>query len=519
MFSPDVVTVPGPRMLAVWLGLLCWGVGLAANTPATAPAPLAAAVVLPVPEEAAQRQALATLHDTFAADYLKTNPAGQAALAQQMLALAGQTQDDAAARYMLLVEARRLALATGDVPCAMDAAGQIIAGFAVDRGSWWNGTLEELSKRNGLELAEAKLLCRAWYTAGTAAFAAEDYRTLNRCIQQATAVASRSRDADLLAGTQAKFHRWQQVVVAYGLDKEALARLKQDPTDAKASTSIGRFYGFYRGDWDKGLPLLAQGDDGALRDLARRDLQPHADSAAQVQMGDAWWDYAGKQENPLAGWIRERASYWYEKALPSLGGLTAVRVQGRINQAAPQSKAIDLLSLLNEAQWQKSGWKKTAEGWVSPDKNPELVFPYVPPDEYDFRVEFTSASDSPFVMQALVFGQRAFHWVIGNYATLTCGLDPVGGKGYLDNVTTTKKVASLKAGQPHTSLVRIRDKSITVLVDGKVVEDFATDYADVGSQAGNQGRLGFFIQGSGTNRLSVAEITEVSGKGMVVKEP
>lgn len=487
------------------------------DKPATAPA---AEVVLPVPDEAAQRRALASIRQTLAADYLKTNPAGQAVLAQKLLSLGLKTQDDAAAQYMLLVEARRLALAAGDVPDALDAVEQIIHGFVVDRASWRNGTLEELSKNNGLKPGDAKVVCRLWYTAGEEAFAEEDYHTLNHCIQQAIFVANRSRDGDLQAATQAKVRRWQQVMVAYDLNKDAMARLRQDPADAKAGTIIGRFYCFYRGDWAKGLPLLAQGEDAGWRELARQDLQPHPDSAGQVQMGDAWWDAALKQENPLGTWIRQRAVYWYEKALPALSGLTAARVQGRINQAS-WTTAIDLLAMLNETKLQKSGWKKTAEGWVTDTNDNPLVFPYQPPEEYDYRIEFSSATDGAMVAQGLVFGERGFEWRIGDCGGSNCGINQVDGKNDYEvtNPTGTRKVAPLKADQPHTSLVRIRDKGITVVLDGKVVLDYATDYANVGQKVGNQGRLSFTIRGTGIKTLSAAEVTEITGKGTVIAEP
>jgi len=472
-----------------------------------------------VPDEAAQRQALAGVHTAFAADYLKTNPTGQSALAQKMLALAIQTKDDPAARYMLLMESRRLATAAGDVPTALDAVEQIIGRFFVDRASLRSGTLDELSQKNGLKPSDIKLLCHVWYTAGAEAFAAEDYHALNRCIQRGNSVAGHSHDADLIADTQAKLRRWQQVIVAYELDKEALAILRQDPLDAKASTIVGRFYCFYRGEWERGLPLLAQCGDAALHDLARQDLQSRADSAAQVQMGDAWWDYSVKQDPGLAPWIKDRAIFWYEKALPSLSGITALRVKTRISQAS-RTKSIDLLAMLSEAKMQKNGWKKVAQGWAIEEDDRQLAFPYVPPTEYDYRIEFTSTADGPLVAQGLAFGERGFEWRMGDSGGAVCGINVINGKCDYEkeNPTGSRNVPPLKAGQPHTSLVRIREKGITVLVDGKAALEFATDYANVGQKAADQGRLTFSIRATGTKTLIAAEVIEISGKGMVISE-
>ena len=48
--------------------------------------------------------------------------------------------------------------------------------------------------------------------------------------------------------------------------REACAALQQDPEEpAGESCSVGRYLCFSKGDWEKGLPLLARGSDETLK--------------------------------------------------------------------------------------------------------------------------------------------------------------------------------------------------------------------------------------------------------------
>ena len=58
--------------------------------------------------------------------------------------------------------------------------------------------------------------------------------------------------------------------------------------DADANLTAGKYYSLQKGDWDKGLPLLAKGNDNLLKQLASTDLTRPGEAAAQVAMGEAW---------------------------------------------------------------------------------------------------------------------------------------------------------------------------------------------------------------------------------------
>jgi len=75
--------------------------------------------------------------------------------------------------------------------------------------------------------------------------------------------------------------------------------------------------------------------------------------AGQVAVGDLWWDFATKTiEKDDKGNYFSRARYWYEMALPTLSGLSKVKLEKRIETAnaapsAPSTPAANIGSLKN----------------------------------------------------------------------------------------------------------------------------------------------------------------------------
>ena len=117
---------------------------------------------------------------------------------------------------------------------------------------------------------------------------------------------------------------------AYADTQEATATLKEKPDDPEANLALGKYRCFNRGDWDKGLPMLAKGDDGKLKALAEKDIAGAASAKEQAKLADAWWNVS-----------RGRAIYWYEQALPGLAGLEKDRVEKRIGEAGVGNVADD----------------------------------------------------------------------------------------------------------------------------------------------------------------------------------
>jgi hypothetical protein len=136
---------------------------------------------------------------------------------------------------------------------------------------------------------------------------------------------------DQRAEVHQRCEAWQAV-------QDAVARLETDPGDAEANGLVGRWYCLEKADWDKGLPHLARCDDRELATLARRELEsPPGTWSKQVELGDAWWDLAGKAEGQAKNRLRARARHWYRRARPQV---TEMLVASKLdNRLEPLSNA------------------------------------------------------------------------------------------------------------------------------------------------------------------------------------
>lgn len=123
----------------------------------------------------------------------------------------------------------------------------------------------------------------------------------------------------------------------------ALLELKKSPDDPAANLTAGEYFCLVKGDWMIGAPMLAKGSDNKMKALALLDLAATRAAAsggtaghdAEVA-GDAWWDSATHEAT--SAWKtaqHDRATYWYQKALPDAGGLVKIRIQKRL-KATPE---------------------------------------------------------------------------------------------------------------------------------------------------------------------------------------
>jgi hypothetical protein len=117
--------------------------------------------------------------------------------------------------------------------------------------------------------------------------------------------------------------------------KPSLDALKEKPDDPEANLAVGKWYCLSKGDWDKGLPMLAKGSEAPWADLARRDVAAPTEAKAQLELADAWWEMSQKSSSVVKPAIESRAAHWYEEALPKLAGLDKTRVEKRLDSLAP----------------------------------------------------------------------------------------------------------------------------------------------------------------------------------------
>lgn len=293
----------------------------------------------PVPDATSQQAALVLIKQVFEVEYAKaTKPEDKRALAEKLLAQVAKTPDDAAARYVLACEGRDLAIELTDLPLIERAAEMLGAEFDLDHHQMLAEIYQKLASKSraadaNRALAESavKLLDQAQ--------AVHRFEAAEKLAKVAVTAAGKARDPQLSKTAKAKSEELAILKQAWEAAQKALTKLTESPDDAEAHLVLGKFYCFSHGDWDRGLTHLSRGDDPTLKDLAVRSLAPLADAAAQVEVGDAWWNAAEKAKGKDKSALQSGAYLWYSRAMPALVGLNRVKVQKRLAEIGEPSVA------------------------------------------------------------------------------------------------------------------------------------------------------------------------------------
>ena len=147
--------------------------------------------------------------------------------------------------------------------------------------------------------------------------------------------------------------------------------------------------------------------------------------------------------------------------------------------SAPAGSSRDLLASLNmntdvvSGTWQiVNGVLKCTDG---NSKNRARVRLQPPPSgEYDFAITFTAEGKKPYVAQICSFKGRQFSWT---YFWNDSGLATVAGKNAHQNPSTVPK--GIKAGVKYTSVIKVRNHSISAYLNDELYSSYPTDYNEL----------------------------------------
>lgn len=112
-----------------------------------------------------------------------------------------------------------------------------------------------------------------------------------------------------------------------------LKALKKSSKDAKASLAVGKFYCVVKGDFDRGLPFLALGEDANLALVAAADQERVDSTDAQLALADHWWRCAEKTSDvpERIAW-QIRARNWMLQARPAANESQRMAIDQRLKQ-------------------------------------------------------------------------------------------------------------------------------------------------------------------------------------------
>ena len=149
-------------------------------------------------------------------------------------------------------------------------------------------------------------------------------------------------------------------------------------------------------------------------------------------------------------------------------------------------------------------------------------FPYIPPDEYDFRIEFTCFGGLPEVNQFLARRDRSFSCMLGAGAQGTkFGLQMIGCLNVAENTTGVDR-PRMTLNERHACVVHVRNNQVSAELDGEEFVRWKTDYSDLGLdhpvvKHWTMARRNRALLAVGTNGTKTifhkAEVVEISGNG------
>lgn len=300
--------------------------------PAFAPRPSIAKERKAPPAAADQTGALKLIQDTFKDEIAAAKtPEQKTGLAARYIDQARQTLDDAAARYVLLTEARELAIEGGALEVLNDALNPLIEEFTVDetamRLDGWNAIL----KRPRVDATTTQQLAKMANSLFDQATTDADFEVGKRYGDFALSVTRRLPNstgavklvAERNAALAARQKEWPTVTAA-------VEKLKVSPDDAEANLTLARYRGLSADDWPAAFPLYAKSGDETLKVPAEKSIAALAGSILPAVAGDIWWDAAQPHKAPQKNEYLAAADFWYRRAASQLSGLSKTRVEKRI---------------------------------------------------------------------------------------------------------------------------------------------------------------------------------------------
>jgi hypothetical protein len=288
---------------------------------------------LPLPDEAAQAKSLKLAKEVYATEWAAAkSPTQKRDLADKLLHAAEESQNDLPSRYILLKLARDVATQATSGLQAFEAIDRMGEQFQIDDVEMKAGVLTSFSKRAKLP-ADHKSIADQAVGLIDGAIAHDEVELAVKLCDLALPEAHAAKDADLVREVKSRSEECRVLVKAYREMQEAAAVLDKTPDDPAANLTVGKYYCFQKGDWEKGLPMLALGRDQSLQAVAVREITGVAKTDDQMKLGDAWWDLAEKEQSKSQATLRARANYWYEQALPGLSGLAKAKIEKRIKES------------------------------------------------------------------------------------------------------------------------------------------------------------------------------------------
>jgi hypothetical protein len=116
----------------------------------------------------------------------------------------------------------------------------------------------------------------------------DDYSTAQKLLAELRAEAKRKGDHALLTESLETGKEVARLSREFGKISKYVKTLKERPKNGKASLAVGKYYCVVKGNWSRGLALLASGEDATLAALAAGDTSGNAGYWVTDNGKDGW---------------------------------------------------------------------------------------------------------------------------------------------------------------------------------------------------------------------------------------
>lgn len=288
---------------------------------------------MPVPSEADRDTARTKVASIFDVEEAKTADE-RMTLAKLLLATAPDTKDDPIEQFVLLNMAREIAADAGQIRLAFEAVTQLESLFDFDAapvrmatfGMAVKAKVSHTQKREvvavGIEMID-QLIDQ------------DEHVTALKLVTPLLEISRKAGDKQSSDRLLERRKRALDLQSSYAAVTTAVATLEDDPDDAKANLTVGRYQAFIKGDWGTGLTLLAKGDSDPLAAAAIAELGSSEDAERPLTRAEAWWTAAQQEtDDDVRRQMLNFALMAYVRAEPSLSGLDKVRAKKQVQGIA-----------------------------------------------------------------------------------------------------------------------------------------------------------------------------------------
>lgn len=272
----------------------------------------------PVPNAADQARARELFQDVYGKEYDAARSSAQKTeLAKKLLDQAAESKADLASHFVLLRIAKDVAVLAGDAETALEAVSRVVGTYDVDPLKTKLDCLRAVG-RVAKSSSQQAAIARTAFSLVDVAMAGDDFESASKLSEIARESARRARDYPLVKQIAARLAVVKQAEEEYAEYRRTAVALEDSPTDPQANLTAGRYLCLVKGDWDRGVPMLALGGDPALKALAVKELEGPVSPEDRIALADGWWEHAAGCEGLEEEACLSHAGKLYEKALPSL---------------------------------------------------------------------------------------------------------------------------------------------------------------------------------------------------------